>query len=205
MRLAWVRARVFVSRKVQSKEIFAITEEGEMGMVQSMATIIHNDRVPELLAVIRRGPFAEPNETGDGQHVAPATAHVAPGGWHASASAPMAARPIYNYCLGGATLYQSPGRSKSSTYSLGYVPSAIRWTSRTTRSSMYSPTSAASKPPKSNSCGGTRRRRLGSFKVIVFVDSGCVRSVPSFPGYPKRWPDWWDRTEAQMRAALHDC
>ena len=115
------------------------------------------------------------------------------------------ARPLYNYCLGGATLYQSPGRSKSSTYSLGYVPSAIRWTSRTTRSSMCSPTSAASKPPRSNSCGATRRRRLGSFKVIVFVDSGCVRSVPSFPGYPKRWPDWWDRTEAQMRAALHDC
>ena len=34
-----------------------------MGMMQSMVTITHNDRVPELLAVIRRGPFAEPNET----------------------------------------------------------------------------------------------------------------------------------------------
>ena len=131
----------------------------------SLTRITHNDRVPELLAVIRRGPFAEPNETGGGQHVAPATAHVAPGGWHASASAPMAARPLFNYCLGGATLYQSPGRSKSSTYSLGYVPSAIRWTSRTTRTSMCSPTSAASKPPRSNSCGATRRRRLGSFKI----------------------------------------
>ena len=49
--------------KVQSKDLFAITEEGEMGMMQSMVTITHNDRVPELLAVIRRGPFAEPNET----------------------------------------------------------------------------------------------------------------------------------------------
>ena len=29
----------------------------------SLTRITHNDRVPELLAVIRRGPFAEPNET----------------------------------------------------------------------------------------------------------------------------------------------
>ena len=29
----------------------------------SIARITHNDRVPELLAVIRRGPFAEPTET----------------------------------------------------------------------------------------------------------------------------------------------
>ena len=43
--------------KVQSKDLFAITEEGEMGMMQSIVTITHNDRVPELLAVIRRGPF----------------------------------------------------------------------------------------------------------------------------------------------------
>ena len=49
--------------KVQSKDLFAITEEGEMGMMQCMVTITHNDRVPELLATIRRGPFAEPTET----------------------------------------------------------------------------------------------------------------------------------------------
>ena len=49
--------------KVQSKDLFAITEQGEMGMMQSMVTITHNDRVPELLAAIRRGPFAEPTET----------------------------------------------------------------------------------------------------------------------------------------------
>ena len=47
----------------QSKDLFAITEEGEMGMMQCMVTITHNDRVPELLATIRRGPFAEPTET----------------------------------------------------------------------------------------------------------------------------------------------
>ena len=34
-----------------------------MGMMQRMATITHNDQAPELLAVIRRGPFSEPTET----------------------------------------------------------------------------------------------------------------------------------------------
>ena len=34
-----------------------------MGMMQSMVTITHTDRAPELLAVIRRGPFSEPTET----------------------------------------------------------------------------------------------------------------------------------------------
>ena len=33
-----------------------------LGMMQSMVTITHNDHVPELLAVIRRKPFAEPTE-----------------------------------------------------------------------------------------------------------------------------------------------
>ena len=32
-------------------------------MMQSMVTITHNDHVPELLAVIRRKPFAEPTES----------------------------------------------------------------------------------------------------------------------------------------------
>ena len=31
--------------------------------MQCMVTITHNDHVPELLAVIRRKPFAEPTET----------------------------------------------------------------------------------------------------------------------------------------------
>ena len=31
--------------------------------MQCMVTITHNDHVPELLAVIRRNPFAEPTET----------------------------------------------------------------------------------------------------------------------------------------------
>jgi len=51
---AWWRA--------QAKDLFALTEESEMGMMQAMVTITHNDSVPELLSVIRRGPFAEPTE-----------------------------------------------------------------------------------------------------------------------------------------------
>jgi hypothetical protein len=47
----------------QSKDLFALTEEGEMGMMQAMVTITHNDHVPEMLASIRRGPFAEPTES----------------------------------------------------------------------------------------------------------------------------------------------
>ena len=34
-----------------------------MGMMQAMVTITHNDHVPEMLASIRRGPFAEPTES----------------------------------------------------------------------------------------------------------------------------------------------
>ena len=49
--------------KMQAKDLFALTEEGEMGMMQSMVTITHNDYVPELLASVRRGPFANPTES----------------------------------------------------------------------------------------------------------------------------------------------
>ena len=44
----------------KAKGLFAITEEGELGMMNSMVTITHNDSSPELLAVIRRKPFAMP-------------------------------------------------------------------------------------------------------------------------------------------------
>ena len=37
-----------------------MTEEHELGMMSSMVTITHNDHVPEMLANIRRGPFAAP-------------------------------------------------------------------------------------------------------------------------------------------------
>ena len=44
----------------KAKGLFAITEEGELGMMNSMVTITHNDSSPELLAIIRRKPFATP-------------------------------------------------------------------------------------------------------------------------------------------------
>ena len=46
--------------KEQAKDLFALTEEHELGMMSSMVTITHNDHVPEMLANIRRGPFAAP-------------------------------------------------------------------------------------------------------------------------------------------------
>ena len=46
--------------KEQSKGLFALIEEHELGMMSSMVTITHNDLVPEMLANIRRGPFAAP-------------------------------------------------------------------------------------------------------------------------------------------------
>ena len=49
--------------KEQQKDLFALTEEHELGMMSSMVTITHNDLVPEMLANIRRGPFAVPTET----------------------------------------------------------------------------------------------------------------------------------------------
>ena len=44
----------------QQKDLFAITEDHELGMMSNMITITHNDLVPEMLANIRRGPFASP-------------------------------------------------------------------------------------------------------------------------------------------------
>ena len=48
--------------KEQSKDLFALTEEHELGMMSSMVTITHNDLVPEMLGNIRRGPFAVPTD-----------------------------------------------------------------------------------------------------------------------------------------------
>ena len=41
--------------KEQAKDLFALTEEHELGMMSAMVTITHNDLVPEMLANIRRG------------------------------------------------------------------------------------------------------------------------------------------------------
>ena len=47
----------------QAKDLFALTEQSEMGMMEMMITIAFNDFAPEMLASARRGPFAAPDET----------------------------------------------------------------------------------------------------------------------------------------------
>ena len=44
----------------QAKDLFAMTEKHELGMMSCMTTITHNDLVPETLATIRRGPLSAP-------------------------------------------------------------------------------------------------------------------------------------------------
>ena len=44
----------------QQKQLSAITEDGEHGLMQAMITITHNSRVAEMLASVRRGPFGIP-------------------------------------------------------------------------------------------------------------------------------------------------
>ena len=39
-----------------------MSDDAELGLMSSMVTITHNDSCPEMLAAIRRGPFAEPTE-----------------------------------------------------------------------------------------------------------------------------------------------
>ena len=40
----------------------AMTEESELGLMQSMLTQSHNDRCPEMLAAARRGPHSPPTD-----------------------------------------------------------------------------------------------------------------------------------------------
>ncbi len=44
----------------QSKELAAITDDVESGLMNLMVTITHNNLSPEFLACVRRGPFAKP-------------------------------------------------------------------------------------------------------------------------------------------------
>ena len=46
--------------KRQQRDLFAITDEAEQGLMQCMVTVTANDSSPEMLASIRRGPFAQP-------------------------------------------------------------------------------------------------------------------------------------------------
>jgi hypothetical protein len=44
------------------KGLYAITEDHELGLMSGMVTVTQNDRSPELLAHVRRGPCAAPTE-----------------------------------------------------------------------------------------------------------------------------------------------
>jgi hypothetical protein len=44
----------------QQKDVFALSDATELGLMQAMITITHNDSAPEMLAAVRRGPFAAP-------------------------------------------------------------------------------------------------------------------------------------------------
>ena len=48
--------------KRQQKELFAITDDAELGIMQAMVTISHNDNCADLLATVRRGVGARPTE-----------------------------------------------------------------------------------------------------------------------------------------------
>ena len=46
----------------QQKELFALSDDCENGLRQTMLTATANDGSPELAACVRRGPFAVPDE-----------------------------------------------------------------------------------------------------------------------------------------------
>ena len=48
--------------KKQQSDLFAMSDEAELGLMQTMVTVTANDNNPEMLAAIRRGPFATPTE-----------------------------------------------------------------------------------------------------------------------------------------------
>ena len=44
--------------QAQSRDLEAICDDAESGLMQEMVTITHNSRCSEMLATVRRGPFA---------------------------------------------------------------------------------------------------------------------------------------------------
>jgi hypothetical protein len=46
--------------KRQQRDLLAMSDDAELGLMQAMVTVTANDSSPEMLAAIRRGPFAEP-------------------------------------------------------------------------------------------------------------------------------------------------
>ena len=117
----------------QNKDLFALTEPHELGMMSCMVTLTHNDFVPELLATIRRGPFAEPT-----------------------------AEEKIEYLLTRQPVQKK--RCDFENYGMEHVLSHQRRVAAT----------------KQNFMQRGKRTPLGIIR------------------------EWWDRTEAQMRAALHE-
>jgi len=116
----------------QQKDLFAISDDAELGLMQAMVTVTHNDSCPEMLAAIRRGPFAKPRE-----------------------------EEFIEYLLKRKPRDRS--RPEFEQFSLEHVLSF--------------------------------QRRVYHMKQKFMVRN---RLTPL-----GRLIDWWDRTEAQMRAALH--
>ena len=112
---------------------YAITDESESGMMSTMTTITHNDNVPEILANLRRGPFAQPTED---ERIAYLMTRVRTGN----------RRPAFE------------------DYGLEHVLSYQRRINATKESFM-------------------KRNKITPLGILI---------------------DWWDRTEAQMRA-IHIC
>ena len=48
--------------KKQQRDLLAMSDDSELGLMQAMVTVTHNDSTPEMLAAIRRGPFAVPTD-----------------------------------------------------------------------------------------------------------------------------------------------
>ena len=119
-------------RAHQQKDLFALTEESELGMMEVVVTITFNDFAPEMLASARRGPFA----------------------------APTASERI-EYLV--TRLRSERTRLDHENYALEHVLS-------------YQKRIAATKD------AFMKRNTLTPLGILN---------------------DWWDRTEAQMRAALH--
>ena len=53
---------VYFRWKKQQRDLLAMSDDSELGLMQSMVTVTHNDSTPEMLAAIRRGPFAVPTD-----------------------------------------------------------------------------------------------------------------------------------------------
>eukprot|EP00973_Karenia_brevis_P001467 199097-Karenia_brevis.AAC.1 len=118
--------------KRQQRDLYAVSDDNELGLMQTMVTITANDSSSEMLAAIRRGPFAAPTQ-----------------------------EELVEYLLTRKRRDQE--RPAFENHSLEHVLSFQRRVNAI----------------KTNFMKRAERTPLGRLR------------------------DWWDRTEAQMRAALH--